>query len=475
MVRKTLATIRGEATMTNLREQAGEQFETGFRGELYAPGDEGYDEARKIYNAMIDKRPGLIARCANVADVISAVNLARDHGWTLAVRGGGHNGAGFGTCDGGLVIDLCRMKGVHIDPSERIARVEGGCTWGDVDHATHAFGLAAPGGVISTTGVSGLTLGGGIGYLSRKYGLSIDSLLAVDMVLADGTFVQASAEENADLFWAVRGGGGNFGIATSFQFRLHPVSTVVGGPTLWPLEMSADVMRFYDGFLADSSDDLNGVFVFLTVPPGPPFPEELHLKKMCGIVWCYVGPQDQADAVFAPVREFGPPALHGVQPMPFPALQTAFDGLYPPGHQWYWRADFVNELSDDAIARHVEYAEQLPTMQSGMHLYPIDRAVHRVGAEDTAFSYRDTRWAGVTFGVDPDPANAEKLKAWAVDYWEALHPHSAGGAYVNFMMDEGQTRVQASYRDNYQRLAKIKADYDPKNLFRINQNIEPGA
>lgn len=461
--------------MTNLREQAGEQFETGFRGELYAPGDEGYDEARKVYNAMIDKRPGLIARCANVADVISAVNLARDHGWTLAVRGGGHNGAGFGTCDGGLVVDLCRMKGVHIDPSERIARVEGGCTWGDVDHATHAFGLAAPGGVISTTGVSGLTLGGGIGYLSRKYGLSIDSLLAVDMVLADGTFVQASAEENADLFWAVRGGGGNFGIVTSLQFRLHPVSTVVGGPTLWPLEMSADVMRFYDGFLADSSDDLNAVFVFLTVPPEPPFPDELHLKKMCGIVWCYVGPQDEADAVFAPVREFGPPALHGVQPMPFPALQTAFDGLYPPGHQWYWRADFVNELSDEAIARHVEYAEQLPTMQSGMHLYPIDRAVHRVGAEDTAFSYRDTRWAGVTFGVDPDPANAEKLKAWAVDYWEALHPHSAGGAYVNFMMDEGQTRVQASYRDNYQRLAKIKANYDPKNLFRINQNIEPGA
>ena len=461
--------------MTNLKEQAGETFESGFRGQLYAPGDDGYDEARKIYNAMIDKRPGMVARCADVADVMSAVNLARDHGWTVAVRGGGHNGAGLGTCDDGLVIDLSPMKGIQIDPTKRTARIAGGCTWGDADHATHAFGLAAPGGVISTTGVSGLTLGGGIGYLSRKYGLSIDNLQAVDMVLADGSFVHASDEENAELFWAVRGGGGNFGVVTNLQFQLQPVSTVVAGPTLWPLEMAGDVMRFYDDFIAESSDDLNGVFAFLTVPPGPPFPEELHLKKMCGIVWCYLGSEGEAEAVFAPVREFGPPALHGVQPMPFPMLQTAFDALYPPGHQWYWRADFVNELSDEAIARHVEFAEQLPTMQSGMHLYPIDRAVHRVGSEDTAFSYRDTRWAGVTFGVDPDPANAGKLRDWAVAYWEAVHPYSAGGAYVNFMMDEGQARVQATYRDNYQRLAKIKKRYDPDNLFHVNQNIEPAG
>ncbi len=461
--------------MTNLREQAGEPFENGFRGQLYAPGDDGYDEARKIYNAMIDKRPGLIARCADVADVMSAVHLARDQGWTLAVRGGGHNGAGLGTCDGGLVIDLSPMKGIHVDPASRMVRLSGGCTWGDADHATHAFGLAVPGGVISTTGIGGLTLGGGIGYLSRRYGLSIDNLKAVDMVLADGTFVQVSAEENQDLFWAIRGGGGNFGIVTSFLFQAHPVSTVVAGPTLWPLDMAGEVMRFYDRFIAESSDDLNGVFAFLTVPPGPPFPEELHLKKMCGIVWCYLGAEAEADAVFAPVREFGPPALHGVQPMPFPMLQTAFDALYPPGHQWYWRADFVDELSDEAIARHVEFAEQLPTMQSGMHLYPIDRAVHRVGSEDTAFGFRDTRWAGVTFGVDPDPANAKSLKDWAVAYWEAVHPYSAGGAYVNFMMDEGQARVQATYRDNYQRLAKVKKRYDPGNLFRVNQNIPPAG
>jgi hypothetical protein len=396
--------------VTNLREQAGEQFRAGFRGKLYAPDDAGYGEARKVYNAMIGKRPGLVARCADVVDVISAVKLAQSRGWVLAVRGGGHNVAGLGSCDGGIVVDLGSMRDVRIDPPARTARVAAGCTWGDVDHVTHVFGMAVPGGVISTTGVSGLTLGGGIGYLSRKYGLSIDSLLAVDMVLADGTFIQASAEENSDLFWAVRGGGGNFGIVTSFEFRLHPVSTVVAGPTLWPLEMAGDVMRFYDRFLAGSSDDLNGVFAFLTVPPGPPFPEELHLKKMSGIVWCYLGPQDQADAVFAPVREFGPPALHGVQPMPFPMLQTAFDGLYPPGHQHYWRADFFNELSDAVVGPHLEYAKQLPTMQSGMHLYPIDRAVHRVGAKDTAFSYRDTRWAGVTLGVDPNPSSAGNLK-----------------------------------------------------------------
>ena len=280
---------------------------------------------------MIDKRPGLVARCADVADVISAVNLARNRGWALAVRGGGHNVAGLGSCDGGIVIDLSSMKGVRIDPAERTARVAAGCTWGDVDHATHAFGMAVPGGVVSTTGVGGLTLGGGIGHLSRKFGLSIDNLLGVDMVLADGTFVKASADENSDLFWAVRGGGGNFGVVTSFLFRLQPVGTVVAGPTLWPLEMAADVMRFYERFLAGAPEDLTGVFAFLIVPPGPPFPEALHLQTMCAVVWCYTGPKDQAEAVFAPVRAFGPPALHGVQQMPFPALQSAFDALLPSG------------------------------------------------------------------------------------------------------------------------------------------------
>ena len=461
--------------MTDLREQAGEPFTAGFRGELYVPSDEGYDAARAIYNAMIDRHPGLVARCRDEADVISTVRLAAERGWTLAVRGGGHSGAGLGSCDDGVVIDLSPMKGIHINRSDNTVRVQGGCTWGDVDHATHSFGLAVPGGVVSTTGIGGLTLGGGIGHLSRKWGLSIDNLLEADMVLADGSLVTVNHRENVDLFWAIRGGGGNFGVVTSFLFQGHPLSTVHAGPTLWPMEMASDVMRFFDNFIANASDDINGTFAFLTVPPGPPFPEELHMQKMCAVVWCYTGPDEQADEVFAPIREFGPPALHGVQKMPFPAIQSAFDALYPAGDQWYWRADFINELSDEAIEKHVAYAQQLPTLQSGMHLYPLDAAVHRVGKDDTAFSFRDTRWAGVIFGVDHDPANVKMLENWATEYWEALHPYSAGGAYINFIMDEGQPRVQATYRDNYDRLSRIKQRYDPDNLFSVNQNIRPSG
>ncbi len=461
--------------MSTLKEAAGEEFVASFRGQLFGPDDEDYDEARKVYNAMIDKRPGLIARCVDVADVISAVNLAREHGLLVAVRGGGHNGGGLGTCDDGLVIDLSPMKGIRVDPDARTVRVECGCTWGDVDHATHAFGLATPSGIISTTGVGGLTLGGGLGHLTRRCGLTIDNLLAADIVLADGRLVTASTEENPDLLWAIRGGGGNFGVVTSFLFRLHPVSTVIGGPTLWSLDMAARSMGFYRDFMSGAPEDINGFFAFLTVPPAPPFPEHLHLEKMCGVVWCYTGPEEKADEVFAPIRDFGPPALYGIHPMPFPVLQSAFDGLYPPGHQWYWRADFVNELSDEAIEQHVNHGSRLPTMQSTMHLYPVDGAVHRVGRNDAAFSYREAKWAEVIVGVDPDPANAEKIKSWTIDYWEALHPYSAGGAYVNFLMDEGQDRVKATYRDNYDRLVELKNRYDPGNVFRVNQNIVPAS
>jgi FAD/FMN-containing dehydrogenase len=329
--------------------------------------------------------------------------------------------------------------------------------------------------VISTTGVGGLTLGGGLGHLTRRFGLAVDNLIGADVVLADGSFVTASADQHPDLFWAIRGGGGNFGVVTSFLFRLHPVSTVVAGPTFWPLEQTADVLRWYRDFIGNAPEELNGFFAFLTVPPGPPFPEHLHLQKMCGIVWCYTGPEESADAVFKPIRDFGPPALYGVQPMPFPALQSAFDALYPPGHQWYWKADFVNEISDEAIAVHIEHGSRLPTIQSSMHLYPIDGAVHRVGRNDTAFSYRDAAWAEVIVGVDPDPANADRITTWAKQYWDALHPYSAGGAYVNFMMEEGQSRVRDSYRDNYERLAAVKAKYDSTNLFRVNQNIQPAS
>ncbi len=463
-----------DTTIPAPEEFAFEELRSNLRGALIRPADESYDEARSLYNAMIDKRPALIARCADAADVIACVNFARERELLVAIRGGGHNGPGLGSCDGGLVVDLSSMKGVRVDPAARTARVAGGATWGEVDHATHAFGLATVSGIISTTGVGGLTLGGGHGHLSRKYGLTIDNLLEADVVLADGTFVTASTEENEDLFWAIRGGGGNFGVVTSFLLRLHPVSTVVGGPTFWPLEQSAEVLHFYRDFIAEAPEELNGFFAFLTVPPAPPFPEELHLRKVCGIVWCYTGPEEDVEELLAPALEVGTPLMHGVSAMPYPMLQGAFDALYPPGMQWYWKGDFVRELTDEAIAEHVRFAET-PTMHSTMHLYPIDGAVHRIGGDETAWSYRDVRWSKVIVGVDPDPANNDRITDWVRDYWEALHPHSAGGAYLNFMMEEGEDRIRATYQGNHERLARIKGKYDPENLFRVNQNIQPAT
>ena len=451
------------------------EFKSNLRGKLIQRNDPEYNEARVLYNSMIDKHPLMIAMCEDPADVITAVNFARNNNILLAVRGGGHNGGGLGSCDDGLVIDLSPIRFVRVDPKERTARVGGGSTWGDVDHATHAFGLATPSGIISTTGVGGLAVGGGLGHLTRRFGLSIDNMLEADMVLADGSFMTASPEQNPDLFWAIRGGGGNYGIVTSFLFKLHPVNMVVAGPTLWNIEKAPDVMRFYRDFITKAPNELNGFFAFLTVPPAPPVPEELHLKKMCGIVWYYSGPQEKADSIFKPVREFGPPALHGVQPMPHTAIQGAFDALYPPGLQWYWRADFVNELSDKAIEQHVKYGSEMPTMHSSMHLYPIDGAASKISDKDTPWSYRKSKWAEVIVGVDPDPANKDKITSWTKKYWEALHPYSAGGAYINFMMDEGEDRIKATYGNNYERLVKIKNKYDPNNLFRVNQNIKPSV
>ena len=449
------------------------QFSTTLRGRIVQPGNADYDASRRVYNAMIDRHPRLIVYCRDVADVMHCVNFARDQSLLLAVRGGGHNGGGLGVCDEGLVLDLSGLKGIRVDAEARTVRVEGGCTWGDVDHATHAFGMATPSGIIGTTGVGGLTLGGGIGHLTRKCGLAVDNLLEADVVLADGHLVTASAEQQPDLFWALRGGGGNFGVVTSFLFRLHPVDMVVAGPTFWPLERAGDVMRWYREFIVAAPEDLNGFFAFLKVPPVEPYPQALHGKTVCGVVWCYTGTAAGADAAFKPVREFGPPLLHGVQQMPFPALQGAFDGLYPPGDQWYWRADFVNELSDAAIAEHERFAAALPTPKSTMHLYPIDGAAHRPKQTDTPFSYRDACWAAVIVGVSPEAQDAAKITAWTKDYWDALHPHSAGGAYVNMMMDEGDERIRASYRGNYPRLAAVKRQFDPDNLFRVNQNIRP--
>jgi FAD/FMN-containing dehydrogenase len=450
-------------------------YKARMRGELIQPGDVDYDSARQVYNGMIDKRPALIARCVDVADVIASVNFAREQNLLLAVRGGGHNGAGLGSCDGGLVIDLSPMKGIRVDPAARTVRVEGGCTWGDVDHATYPFGLAVPTGFLSTTGVGGLTLGGGLGYLTRSYGLTIDNLLAVDIVLADGQFVTASDKENADLFWAVRGGGGNFGVVTAFLFRGCPVSTVYGGPMFWELEHAATVMQHWRDLILDGPEELNGWFGFHTVPPVEMFPAEHHLKKMAVVTWCYTGDLNGAERLFKPIRQIAPVAMDFAGPIPLPVLQSLFDGLYPPGLQWYWNADFFTDLNDEVIDLHLENSARLPTVHSTMHIYPINGAAHRVGKNDTAWSYRDANFAQVIVGVDPDPANNERMIQWSRDYWKALHPYSAGGAYVNMMMNEGQDRVQAAYRDNYPRLAQVKAQYDPGNLFRVNQNIKPAA
>lgn len=448
-----------------------ETFASLIRGELILPKNLNYNEARKVYNGMIDKYPGLIVKCVDVADVIYAVNFGRDNNLLVAIRGGGHNGGGLGICDDGLVIDLSGIKFIHVNTSNNTVRVGGGNLWGEVDHATHPFGLAIPAGIISTTGVGGLTLGGGVGHLSRKYGLTIDNLLEADMVLADGTFVTVNAKQNTDLFWAIRGGGGNFGIVTSFKFQAHPVKTVIGGPTLWPIEKTEEIMAWYDKFIINAPDDLNG-FIATMIIPGPPFPEHLHLKQFCGIVWCYTGNPDKFKDIFKPVMDLNPLFEH-VGEMPYPSLQTLFDGLMPPGMQWYWRADFFNELGPKVSAQHLQFGSNIPTPLSQMHLYPISGAASRVGKEETPWAYRDANYAGVIVGVDPDPNNADKITKWCKEYWEALHPYAAGGAYSNFMMDEGQERVKASYKHNYERLTKIKKQYDPNNLFSVNQNIIP--
>ncbi|RXJ51195.1 FAD-binding oxidoreductase [Gelidibacter gilvus] len=444
-------------------------FQSKLNGKLIFPSDTDYNDTRKVYNAMIDKHPGLFVMCQNAEDVVAAVNFGRNHNLLIAIRGGGHNGGGLGLCDDGLVIDLSGIKFVEVNTANNTVKVGGGNIWREIDAVTHEFGLAIPSGMISTTGVGGLTLGGGIGYLTRKYGLTIDNLLEADMVLADGSFVSVNAKENTELFWAIRGGGGNFGVVTSFTFQAHTVKTVVGGPTLWPIEKVEEIMAWYDDFIQEAPEELNG-FIATMIIPGPPFPEHLHNKIFCGIVWCYVGDPDEFDTIFKPVLDREPVFTH-VGEMPYPGIQSLFDGLLPTGLQWYWRSDFFNELSPEVTAQHLKFGSQIPTPLSQMHLYPITGAASRVGATDTPWAYRDARYAGVYVGVDPDPKNAAKITDWCKAYYNALHPYSAGGAYSNFMMDEGQDRVKASYKHNYERLAKIKAAYDPENLFRVNQNI----
>ena len=440
------------------------------KGRVVERGDAGYDEARALYNAMIDKRPAAIAYCMDDADVAAAITFGRERGLRIAIRCGGHNGGGLGSVDDGLVIDLSPMNEVKVDPAARTVRAQGGALLKDLLVATHEHGLTVPVGIIGTTGVGGLTLGGGVGHLTRGGGLTIDSLVAATVVLADGSIVSTDADTEPDLFWAIRGGGGNFGVVTSFTFRCLPVSTVLAGPTLYDLDDTEDVMKWYRDFISAQPDELNGFFAFLSVPPGPPFPEELHLRKVAAVVWCQIG--EEETPAMKEARAFGKPLLDGIQPLPVPAWNTAFDELYPPGDQWYWRGEFVKELSDDAIAVHTKFAPEMPTWKSTMHMYPIDGVAGRVGNDETAWSYRDAKWAQVIGGVDPDPANAPAITEWAKRYSDAIRPHALDGGYVNFQMDD-PSRGRNMYGSNYDRLATIKSKYDPENVFNVNQNIKP--
>jgi len=440
------------------------------RGRVVERSDAGYDEARALYNAMIDKRPAAIAYCVDDQDVAAAVRFATERGLRIAVRSGGHNGGGLGCVDDGLVIDLSAMNRIEVEPGAQLARVQGGVLLARMLEATHVHGLTIPVGIIGTTGIGGLTLGGGIGHLTRTYGLTIDNLVTAKVVLADGSVVQCDTQRERDLFWALRGGGGNFGIVTEFTFRCHPATTALAGPVLHDLDDAADVLRWYRDFVGAQPDELGIWFGFVSVPPGPPFPEELHLRKTAALVLTQVG--EEESPALREARAFGKPLLDGVGPLPLPVWNTAFDAVYPAGDQWYWRGDFVEELSDAAIDVHVEYAERMPTWKSTMHLYSIDGAASRVGNDETAWAYRDANWSQVVVGVDPDPANAAAITEWSKSYSDALKPYVMAGGYSNFAMDEPD-RVRGMYGANYERLAQVKAHYDPENVFRVNQNIKP--
>ena len=450
-----------------------EQLRAQAHGQVVTPDDEGYDEARTVYNAMIDRRPLAVVRCVDTDDVVAAVNFARDNGVALAIRGGGHSVPGFGTVDDGVVADLSGMRRVDVDAGAKTARAQGGATWGDFNDATHEFGLATTGGIISTTGVAGLTLGGGIGYLTRGCGLSLDNLVSAEVVTADGQIVTASEREHEDLFWALRGGGGNFGVATSLQFRLQPVTDIYGGPMFFEIAHAGDVLRWYRDFIADAPEQFGGFPAFQIAPPLPFIPEERHGDTFLAFVSCWSGPADQGEGNLKSLREVAPVVAEHVGSMPYPALNSAFDALVPAGLQHYWKANFVKELTDDIIAAHLEHGPKVPVVNSTVHIYPINGAVHRVASDQTAFAHRDANFATVIAGMWPDPADNEANTAWVRDYYTATAPLSEEGGYINFMAGDDQERIKANYGGNYDRLVEVKRTYDPDNLFRVNQNIKP--
>ena len=459
-----------------LTEAKIQQLKESLHGPVILPNDNNYDEVRALYNGMIDKRPALIARCRDTTDVIAAVNFGRDNDLLIAVRGGGHNGPGLGSCDDGMMIDLSLMRSVHVNPETSLVRAEPGCTNADLDHATHPFGLAVPAGLVASTGIAGLTLGGGHGYLTRQYGLTIDNLVEADVVLADGSLITTTETSHPDLFWALRGGGGNFGIVTSFLYQAQPVRNVFAGPIFYDLSHTREIMQWYRDWLPTASEKLCTFLGLKTVPSSEPFPQELWGRKICALISSFNGSEEEAAEALQSIHADLPaPLMNGMMTMPFPVLQGLFDPLLPKGMQWYWKGDFVRELPDEAIDVHINFAENLPNDQCLMHLYPIDGAVQRVASDATAWNCRDATWSMVIAGIDHNPANAETLIEWGRSYWNALHPYNLGGGYVNFMMEEGDDRIRASYGINYQRLTEIKALYDPENLFRVNQNIKPAT
>ena len=456
-----------EKSVTDLRGQV--------RGEVIAPGDESYDGARKVYNAMIDKRPAVIVRCADVADVITAVKTAGKMDLPIAVRGGGHSVPGFGTADNALVVDLGRMKGIRVDPRLKTVWAEGGCTWGDFNHATHAFGLATTGGIISTTGIAGLTLGGGIGYLTRGAGLSADNLVSADVVLADGSFVTASEKNHPDLFWALRGGGGNFGVVTSFQYKLQDIKDIIGGAMLFEVEDAPKVMRAYNTYITNAPRQLGAFFAWQIAPPLPFIPENRHGNTFCAMIVCWTGPPDQAAKAIAPFRESAHVVAEFVVPMPYPAMNSLFDGLVPPGLQHYWKAAYATDLTDGAIEAHMKFGPKVPAVNSTVHIYPINGAVQDMAPEATAFGHREAKFAAVIAGMWPDPKQNEVNIRWVKDFYAALAPYSERGGYINFAAADDTDRVGANFGSNFDQLRKLKAKYDPSNRFRINQNILPAS
>jgi FAD/FMN-containing dehydrogenase len=465
-------------TASALDAEAVQAFAMGVRGVVVQPGEAGYDDSRAIWNGLIDRRPALIVRCTGAADVVDAVNFARDHDLVLSIRGGGHNVAGNAVNDGGLVVDLSQMNGVHVDPATRIVRTEGGATWGDCDRETQLFGLAVPGGVVSTTGVAGLTLHGGVGHLRRRHGLSIDSLLSVDIVTADGQLRRASATENQDLFWAVRGAGSNFGVVTSFEFRAYPVGPMVTvGAAFYPLEQAPDLLRAWRDYMSSAPEELSSLTVSVSVPPANPFPTDLHGTPVLIIVGVYSGSVEDGEPVVQPLRELSEPLLDLSGPWPWLGLQSGFDGLFPKGGRYYWKSRALAELSDAAIDEIADFAGRRPTPLTDIVTWHHGGAMSRAGETDTAYGGRDSGCL-VTGEVNwTDPADDDRAIAFGREFWDAMGKHSNGGVYLNFpgLGEEKEALVRAGYGANYDRLAELKAEYDPENLFRMNQNIAPAG